>query len=432
MGDCKRAHTLCMEPHILTRKRSKCVYQDSEPSSKAKKPLLDTDRTDKTEVITQQSSCGDPGCPQNHTEGWNEALDLSQLISVWSDTQCIGNKALNYLQTKETTEDILLKDSVNKKFLEFHHDITEECGAEDKQHSWAVIEKKEEVVMYGPYYPNYNKGEHSEDIIIRQTDQLLGSRRANKDWKVYVFTMNSPCLCRTTETPCMLKLVLKAKEWWLKFRVKTNIGYKKCWGFKGTKETTFRVINYNQVQAVKLSESYEEYVSGNLTGVNMLSGNVFALLKNMLKSGPVRYDLSLHGIEWKSYFKGMLIISESLHEPDKGSALDAICSLTEAAKSLSEKCLSLEEHLAKGQAFTSDYSFKQEMTESTKSEIRSAFLRCWGEMVQDRYTEELRDALTDNFNKCTNQMFIRDFVNVTSSFLHIGRVCFKDEAGTES
>lgn len=360
-------------------------------------------------------------------------MDLSQLISVWSDTQCAGSKALLFLQSRETIEDILLNDSVNKKFLEFHRDIAEECGAEDKQHSWAVIEKKEEVVMYGPYYPNYNKGEHSEDIIIRQTEELLESNRAAKDWEVFVFTMNSPCLSRNAEHPCMLKLVQKAKEWWLKFRVKTNVGYKKCWGFKGTKETLFKVINYSQTQAVQESENYEEYVSRNLTGVNLICQNVFALLKNMLKCGPLNFVLPLQGQEWKCYFKGMQLIPESVHETDKGRVMEAICIMTEAAKSLSsEKSLNLEEHLARGQAFASDYCFNTQISEWTETEIRLTFQTCWREMVQDKYTEELRDALTDNFNKCINQLFIRDFLDVKSSFLKIGKVHFRQEIDTAS
>lgn len=431
---CNTAYLFCMEPHILTRKRSPCESQDDEPLSKTKKHLLDSDQTDNTEV-TQQSSCGESRNRQdcNSVEDLNEAVDLSQLISGWSDTQCIGSKALLFLQSRETTEDILLNDSVNKKFLEFHRDITEECGAEDKQHSWAVIEKKEEVVMYGPYYPNYNKGEHSEDIIIKRTEELLVSDRAAEDWEVYVFTMNSPCLSRTAEHPCMLKLVQKAKEWWLTFRVKTNVGYQKCWGFKGTKETLFRVINYSQVQAVHESEDYEEYVSRNQTCANLLCQDVFALLKNMLKSRSLSFGLPLQGQEWRSYFKGMQLVPESVHDTDKRLVMEAICVMIEAAKSLSsEKCLSLEEHLARGHSFASNYTFNPQITECLKTEMRLAFQKCWSEMVQDKYTEEIRDALTEDFNKCINQLFIRDFVNVTSSFLHIGRVRFREEIGTSS
>lgn len=85
------------------------------------------------------------------------------------------NKVLQHLKVGPVIADVFLDSQVNHKFLEFHRDITEECGAEDKQHSWAVIEKQEEIVIYGPYYPNYNNGEHSEDIIIKQTQELLES-----------------------------------------------------------------------------------------------------------------------------------------------------------------------------------------------------------------------------------------------------------------
>ncbi|KAK7907829.1 hypothetical protein WMY93_016441 [Mugilogobius chulae] len=151
-----------MEPQMMTRKRCKCDEKNDEPHSKTKKCLLNT-------VVTQRNNCDDPSTTQDYnTDVFAEIGDLTQLISVWSDTQCTGKRVLLHLQSTEIIEDILLNDSVNSKFLEFHRDITEECGAEDKQHSWAVIEKKEEVVMYGPYYPNYNKAKHSEDSMSFQ------------------------------------------------------------------------------------------------------------------------------------------------------------------------------------------------------------------------------------------------------------------------
>lgn len=116
--------------------------------------------------------------------------------------------------------------------------------------------------MYGPYYPNYSKGEHSEDVIIRQTQELLESDEPSEDWKVYVFTMNSPCLARKTKrgSACMLNLVQKAQEWWTEYGVKTHIGYVRCWGFKGTKENLFRDIDYSQVDCIKQTKDHEEYV----------------------------------------------------------------------------------------------------------------------------------------------------------------------------
>lgn len=53
--------------------------------------------------------------------------------------------------------------------------------------------------MYGPFYPKYNKGEHSEDFIIKQTQELLESEAASEGGKVYVFIKNSPCLARNTD-----------------------------------------------------------------------------------------------------------------------------------------------------------------------------------------------------------------------------------------
>lgn len=378
--------------------------------------------------LCYRTGCSDPTAPKTSVNT-KDIRSFSQLISFWTDTQCAGKKVLHYLKSRQAIGDILLSYSVNKKFLEFHHDITEECGAEDKQHSWAVIEKREEVVMYGPYYPNYNKGEHSEDTIIKQTQELLESSGASEDWKVYVFTTNSPCLGRNIE-PCMLKLVRKAREWWLMFRVKTHVGFVKCWGFKGIKETLFRVVNYSQVRTVVQCENYEEYFTTvqNQTHINPLCENVYTLVKHLLNSGPFSFTLSLQGLEWKSYFKRMQIILESSQGNDTELSTQRLSRLTDAVQLMSsEKETSFEEHSKRGQAFALDYSFDSEISEAVQDQLRLAFQQCWTEMIQDKYTESIRETLTEDFNQCTNQLFIKDIVKLTEDFLHIGRIKFSEE-----
>lgn len=112
-----------------------------------------------------------------------------------------------------------------------------------------MIERQEEIIIYGPYYPNYGSREHSEDLVISQTQELLESESFSEDVKVYIFTVNSPCLARYANR-CMLNLVHKALEWWNAFGVKTHIGDMKCWGFKGIRENLFQGVNYKQVECV--------------------------------------------------------------------------------------------------------------------------------------------------------------------------------------
>lgn len=344
-------------------------------------------------------------------------------ISSWADTQYSVKKVLEQFKFGQATNDIVLNDSVIKKFSEFHRDITEECGAEDKQHSWAVIEKQEEIVMYGPYYPNYNNGEHSEDIIIKQTQELLESNAASEDWKVYVFTMNSPCLARHTY-PCMLNLVQKAQEWWNVFGVKTHIGYVKCWGFKGTKENMFKDVSYRQVDCIDQSEDHESYIKAAVksTDLNPLCENLFSAVKHLLGSVSFPMINIPQGQDWKSYFKNMHSI---LPEDKRKIFIQEVNAVTEAAQGLlSKQNRSFEECLERGQAFVFDYDFSSQISDATQAQIRLTFQQCWKEMVQDKYAEFIQEKLTEDFNQSAVQLFITDVVKFTKQYLQIGRIHF--------
>lgn len=354
-------------------------------------------------------------------------------ISSWADTQYWVKKVLEHLTLRQATDDIFLSDAVNNKFLEFHHDFTEECGAEDKQHSWAVIEKQEEILMYGPYYPNYSNGEHSEDIIIKQTQELLDTESVSGDWNVYVFTINSPCLVRNTD-PCMLNLIYKAQEWWTVYGVKTHVGFVKCWGFKGAKENLFRGINHSQLDCMEQSEDHESYLKAAQMSpedkFNPLCENVYSAVKQLLRTWKVNLTLPListmQGQDWGSLFRGMHSIFDS--EPEQGRVLtQEVNTMTAAAQALlSEKSESVEEYLKRGKAFSHNYTFNSQVSNTAQNRLRTAFEQCWREMVQDKYAEFIREKLTEDFNQCTVQLFIKDIAKLTKEFIQIGRIRFAE------
>lgn len=353
-----------------------------------------------------------------------DAESLLEQISSWDSTQDAVRKVLEHLRFGQTDDDIFLNDSVNERFLQFHCDITEECGAEDKQHSWAVIEKQEEIVMYGPYYPNYNNGEHSEDIIIKQTQELLDSEAASSDWKVYIFTMNSPCLARNTD-PCMLNLVRRAQEWWRAYGVRTHIGYVKCWGFKGTKENLFRDVNYRQVDCIGQTEDHAGYVKAaeKSTDLNPLCENLFSPVKRLLRS--VSFPLIVQGQDWRSHFKRMHSI---LAQDTTETFTQEVNAMIEAAQALlSEKSASFEECVEKGQGFASGHAFSSQVSDAVQDQTRLTFQQCWREMIQDKYAEFIREKLTEDFNQSTVQLFIKDVAKFTKQYLQIGRVQFSEE-----
>ncbi|XP_034018302.1 uncharacterized protein LOC117503207 [Thalassophryne amazonica] len=368
------------------------------------------------------------------TEETKHATDgrsFSEQISSWLDVQNAGKKVLEHLKLRQAADDLFFHESVNKKFLEFHGDITEECGAEYKQHSWAVIEKQDEIVMYGPYYPNYSNGEHSEDIIITQTQKLLESEAISEEWKVYVFTMNSPCLTRNKD-PCMLNLVQKAQDWWTNYRVKTHIGYVRCWGFKGSKENLFRDVTYSQVDCIDRVEDYESYAKAAETSaaLNPLSENLYCAIKHRLKSGDVTFPLvsATQSQEWRGYFKGLHSVSESKPEDERPILTQEVDAFVDAVQTLlSEQSQSFEEHLERGGAFARDYMSVSQLSDADQDQVRLTFQHCWREMVQDKFAEVLREKVTEDFNQCTVQLFIKDIQTFTQEFVQIGRIQFPED-----
>ncbi|CAJ1078045.1 uncharacterized protein LOC117824494 [Xyrichtys novacula] len=367
--------------------------------------------------------CGGPSF-NDDSKPLPDAQSIFKRLSSWADTQKSVHRVLKHLEFKQFTDDALLSDSVGKKFQDFHRDMTEECGVEDKQHSWGVIEKQEEIVMYGPYYPNYNHGLHSEDTIIKQTEELLESGEVSGDWKVYIFTMNSPCLARNTE-PCMLKLVQKAQLWWSQYGVKTYIGYAKCWGFKGPKESLFRDINCNQVDCINQTEDYGSYLkaSEEKTDLSPLCDNVFSAIKHLLKSEFCPFMNMEQEQDWRSYFRSMQSISEGKPELVKEILKQEVIFVIEATKTLfTTTSGSFAEHLDNGQAFASDYIFSSQISNTVQDEMRHTFQECWREMMQDKCTEFIKEKLTEEFNQCTVQLFIKDIKTVSEEFLQIGQI----------
>ncbi|CAL8316083.1 unnamed protein product [Merluccius merluccius] len=362
-----------------------------------------------------------------------DADALLSRISSWVDTQYSVRKALEHMALGHgaaAARDTFLSRRANRRFLELHRDIGEECGPGDRQHSWAAIEKPDEVLMYGPYYPNYASGEHSEDLVVRQTEELLGAelrarRQVRGGFVVYIFTQNSPCLDRDTQ-PCMLHLVEKALEWHALYGAKTHIGYAKCWGFKGNKEMLFRDIDRKQLERVGLSHDHESYVDavrncpeGNL---RPLSKDLFSAVRQILEEKNLRFSLMRATQEqnWKSSFKCATCVSECEPRGESDAPptreLDA---MAEAAQELVSDgtAQSLEGHVESGRAFSREYGFDPQTRETARAEARLAFGRCWRDMVEGRYAEVIRERLTDDFNRRVTHLFSEDVVKFDKEYI---------------
>lgn len=361
---------------------------------------------------------------------------FDQIVSSWTDTQHSVNKVLEHLMFGHGVADVFLEELINEKFVDFYHDITEECGVEDKQHSWAVIEKPEEILMYGPYYPNYKNGEHSEDIIIKHTQELLESEEVCEDWSVYIFTQNSPCLARNTN-PCMLNLVQKACEWYTLYGLRTRIGYVKCWGFKGIKENLFRDLSFSQLDCINVSHDYERYVKvaqeSTENNQDPLCEDLYSAIKHLLwglEKGNLRFPLmpTMQEQDKKTCFKSMYNISDSEPQERREVLMHEITVMLEAVQLLPlEENGCFEEHLDIGKTFALDYNFTSQVCDTVHTKIRRMFEQCWREMVQDRYAEFLRERLTEDFHRCTVQLFTKDIARFSKEYVQIGRIQFSED-----
>lgn len=110
-------------------------------------------------------------------------------------------------------------------------------------------------------------------------------------------------------------------------------------------------------------------------------------------------------------------------EGEKDIVAWEVDAIVEAAQALlSEESGSFEEFLEKGQAFVSGYTFSLQVSDGIQDQIRLTFQQCWREMVQDKYAEFIRERLTEDFNQCTVQLFIKDVVNHTKQYLQIGKI----------
>lgn len=351
---------------------------------------------------------------------------LLELTLHWADTESSAQNVLEHLKTQRG--DMFLDDSVNSRFLVFYKDLMDEYDMEDKQHSWAVIEKQEEIIMYGPYFPNYSSGEHSEDIIIKQTQELLEAGDFPEGWTVYIFTMNSPCLARNSD-PCMLNLVHKAREWWSMYAVKTHIGYMRSWGFKGNKENLFKDVSYRQVEIITQSVDYDSYIESvhKIDDLSPLCSTIFSVAKDLLRMEKLNFPLitTEDKQEQKSCFKSMNSILESKQEEEKRLLTKELNALVQAAcPLLLGKNQGFEEHLEQGKAFSLSYSFSSEVCEGLQQEMRVVFQKCWRETVQDRCAEFVREKLTDEFNQLTVRLFVEDILRLTQAYLQIGKLRF--------
>ncbi|XP_066551114.1 uncharacterized protein LOC136717399 [Amia ocellicauda] len=105
------------------------------------------------------------------------------------------------------------------------------------QHAWVLILDSNGCDTYFnacrlPKKDGKSKREHTEVKLITLVNEEL-KNYANEDiseWKVFLFTLHSPCIVNQPAESCMKCIIENATKWKNDYGTTMYIGFKKCWG----------------------------------------------------------------------------------------------------------------------------------------------------------------------------------------------------------
>ncbi|XP_021439285.2 uncharacterized protein LOC110504797 [Oncorhynchus mykiss] len=141
----------------------------------------------------------------------------------------------------------------------------------DTQHAWAFIESPcgGEPVSVGLFKledcKKMGKGKHlnihTEKLLLEEVKQILKNNEKLRNTKLFIYTLNSPCLQNSGHDSCMDLLIKDSAELYKSYGIKTIVGYSKWYGLTG-KLTTFvdpYISSFNHFNLIISSPTYENY-----------------------------------------------------------------------------------------------------------------------------------------------------------------------------
>nr|XP_019964572.1 PREDICTED: uncharacterized protein LOC109643759 [Paralichthys olivaceus] len=142
----------------------------------------------------------------------------------------------NYFQQRENVS------MTHTQWQDFTKDYNNECKEKkNHQHLFCSIfgeGYKETFFVPKPHYPEKNSSEstiHTEEILIKQIDEYLEQKfqsKIPKGGNIVMYSSNSPCMKREKDIkdPCMFQLLVKAKQWYSRFKIPTTLLFTEFWG----------------------------------------------------------------------------------------------------------------------------------------------------------------------------------------------------------
>nr|XP_023848079.1 uncharacterized protein LOC111967361 [Salvelinus alpinus] len=141
----------------------------------------------------------------------------------------------------------------------------------DTQHAWAFIESPcgGEPVFVGLFTleDGKKKGKdknciiHTEELLLQEVKQILKNNEKLRNTKLFIYTLNSPCLQNLGHDSCMDLLIKDSEELYKSYGITTIVGYSKWYGLTG-QLTTFLdpyISSINHFNLIISSPNYENY-----------------------------------------------------------------------------------------------------------------------------------------------------------------------------
>lgn len=164
-------------------------------------------------------------------------------------TDCI--KAYRYIRPNFTESVKLDDDELQKEFTKLHKKVMKRYkkifkkkgifkdNGEGKQYAWAVLKKDDGSIRHFKVEFPYQKGKrnrkkcdsaetkHCEDFLINQIKKVVKKNTKFKYTELFIYSVNTPCLGRKGQNPCMINLTNMSIYLGINYNIKTYIGFSK-------------------------------------------------------------------------------------------------------------------------------------------------------------------------------------------------------------
>ncbi|XP_028975416.2 uncharacterized protein LOC109615678 [Esox lucius] len=135
---------------------------------------------------------------------------------------------------------------------------------------------------------------HSEKLLTTEIDNFLEKSNEFQHTKLFIYTLNSPCLQDKDCESCMDLLTKQAKEWNKLYSIETIVVFSKWYGKTGFSTRTIKQLNLN-LNLIINSTNYEMYKEQ--LNCQSISLEMFKIIKHAIaplldSNGEVHFKLS--------------------------------------------------------------------------------------------------------------------------------------------